>query len=69
MVKLTTKQAEFLERIKEDGGLMRCAEGYSFLDGSTAHARVVHGLINKGKLVDNGDTLFEGIESQTMRAT
>ena len=68
MERLTKRQAEFLERIKSDGALVRDFDGFSFIDGTTAHARVVGGLLRKRAITDNGDTLFPDVPSQTLRA-
>lgn len=68
MAKLTARQAEILERIRADGALMRCESGFAFIDGSTAHGRVVRNLIEKGLVTDNNDRLFDECDSQTLRA-
>ena len=68
MAKLTKRQTEVLGRIKGDGAVMRCDSGFHFCSGETAHGRIIRNLIEKGELIDNEDSLFDGVPGQTLSA-
>ena len=68
MGKLTKPQEAILERVRADGALMRQEDGFSFISGETAHARVVRNLIEKGEIVESKDSLFPDAPGQTLRS-
>ena len=68
MKKLTRAQLGMARRIGRNGSVVLVNGGYATVGGQTLHKRVVRNLIDAGFLAPSGDTLFAGIEPQTLRA-